>query len=121
MSCSGPPCRWSRRVGTANALRPFGLAALTFPFVLVTWILLLASYGFSGLPARAFPPPSLLRRSSCCRAASSGVGDYLKGVLLSISQVFLKGSGVSALLILAGLAVSSIGGRSLRSGARSSR
>ena len=33
-------------LGTANALEPFGVAALTFPFVLVTWILLLATYGF---------------------------------------------------------------------------
>ena len=34
--------------------------------------------------------------------------DFVKGVLLSISQVFLKGSAVAALLLLAGLAVSSL-------------
>ena len=37
-----------------------------------------------------------------------GLVDFVRGVLLSISQVFLKGSGIAALLLLAGLAVSSV-------------
>ena len=36
-------------LGTAGALKPLGAPALTFPFVAVTWILLLATYGFAGL------------------------------------------------------------------------
>ncbi|MGH8632533.1 MAG: urea transporter [Burkholderiales bacterium] len=36
------------------------------------------------------------------------VADFVQGVLNSISQVFLKGNGLSALLLLAGLAVSSL-------------
>ena len=40
--------------------------------------------------------------------SSLGVIDFGRGVLLSISQVFLKESGVAALLLLAGLAVSSV-------------
>jgi urea transporter len=39
---------------------------------------------------------------------SVGLGPFIAGVLLSIAQVFLKGSIVSAILFLAGLAVSSV-------------
>lgn len=95
-------------VGTANALKPFGLAALTFPFVLVTWLLLLASYGFAGLGGTGLPSAALVTPFEAAPSLAAGAGDYLKGVLLGISQVFLKGSGISALLFLAGLAVSSI-------------
>ncbi len=33
---------------TANVCKAWGMPALTFPFVLVTWLLLLATYGFAG-------------------------------------------------------------------------
>ncbi|HTR15290.1 MAG TPA: urea transporter [Roseiarcus sp.] len=95
-------------LGTANALKPFGVAALTFPFVIVTWILLLATYGFSGLSGSSLPAATVITPFELLPAGSLGFGDFIKGVLLSISQVFLKGSGVAALLLLAGLAVSSI-------------
>ena len=42
-------------LGTANAVKPWGLSSLTFPFVLTTWLLLLATYGFSGLVGGALP------------------------------------------------------------------
>src|SRR5271166_331733 len=95
-------------LGTANALRPFGVAALTFPFVIVTWILLLATYGFSGLAGTGLPSAAVIAPFEPLTDNSFGLFDFVKGVLLSISQVFLKGSGVAALLLLAGLAVSSV-------------
>jgi urea transporter len=95
-------------LGTANALRPLGVAALTFPFVLVTWILLLATYAFSGLTGSGLPSAAVITPVELLPEASFGVIDFVRGVLLSISQVFLKGSGVAALLLLAGLAVSSV-------------
>jgi urea transporter len=95
-------------LGTANALRPLGVAALTFPFVLVTWILLLATYAFSGLAGSGLPSAAVITPVELLPEASFGGVDFVKGALLSISQVFLKGSGVAALLLLAGLAVSSV-------------
>jgi urea transporter len=41
-------------------------------------------------------------------ATRLSLGDFTQGVVRSISQVFLKGSAVAALLLLAGLAVNSI-------------
>ena len=42
-------------LGTASAPKPFGTPALTAPFVAVTWIMLLATYGFAGLSGAALP------------------------------------------------------------------
>ena len=95
-------------LGTANALKPWGVAALTFPFVLVTWILLLATYGFSGLSGSGLPVAAVITPFEPVPTGPLGAGDFVTGVLLSISQVFLKGSGIAALLLLAGLAVSSL-------------
>ena len=41
-------------LATTNVVKPWG-GALTFPFVLTTWLLLLATYGFSGLAGTALP------------------------------------------------------------------
>jgi urea transporter len=39
---------------TVKVVTPWG-AALTFPFVVTTWLLLLATYGFAGLTGAALP------------------------------------------------------------------
>ncbi len=91
-----------------NALAPWGVPALTAPFVLVTWLLLLATYGFSGLAGSALPAAGVVAQFEPAASTQLGAGAFAQGVLHSISQVFLKGSVVAALLLLAGLAVSSI-------------
>ena len=94
-------------LGTANVVKPWG-GALTFPFVLTTWLLLLATYGFSGLSGAALPSGNVVTAFQPYDASPLRLIDLGQGVLLSVSQVFLKASGVSALLLLAGLAVSSL-------------
>jgi urea transporter len=95
-------------LGTANVLKPFGAPALTAPFVAVTWIMLLATYGFAGLSGVGLPAAGVVAPFEPATPVSFGLGAYLVGTFLSISQVFLKASVVSALLFLVGLAVSSI-------------
>jgi urea transporter len=95
-------------LGTASVLKPFGAPALTAPFVAVTWIMLLAAYGFAGLSGVGLPTAGVVAPFEPATPVSVGLGAYLVGTFLSISQVFLKASVVSALLFLVGLAVSSI-------------
>jgi urea transporter len=95
-------------LGTANAVKPWGVSALTFPFVLTTWLLLLATYGFAGLAGTALPVAGVVAPFESVAATRLSVGDFVQGVLLGISQVFLKGNWIAALLLLAGLAVSSL-------------
>lgn len=94
-------------LGTVHVVRGWG-SALTAPFVLTTWLLLLADYGFAGLAGDALPEAGVAMPYESVAATRVSVGAFLEGVLHSISQVFLKGSAVAALLLLAGLAVSSV-------------
>jgi len=93
---------------TASALKALGLPTLTFPFVIVTWLLLLASYGFAGLGGDALPAEEVVLPYESVASVQLGAGDFLQATLFSISQVFLKASVVAALLFLAGLAVNSV-------------
>ncbi|WFU26434.1 urea transporter [Bradyrhizobium sp. CB1717] len=94
-------------LATTNVVKPWG-GALTFPFVLTTWLLLLATYGFSGLAGRALPSGSIVTAFQPYQASPLQLIDLAQGMFLSISQVFLKASAIAALLLLAGLAVSSL-------------
>ena len=95
-------------LGTVNVTRAWSVSALTFPFVLTTWLLLLATYGFAGLPGAALPFANAVAPIDPAAANLLDPTGFASGVLHSVSQVFLKGDGVSALLFLAGLAVSSL-------------
>lgn len=93
--------------GAMKAGQPWGLAALTAPFVLVTWLLLLGTYGLAGLSGDGLPGGAMIVPYETAAGPDAGLVAFLHGTLLSISQVFLKGSVVAALLVLAGLAVAS--------------
>ena len=42
-------------LAVANLMKTWGVAALTAPFILVTWLLLLSAYAFSGIHGEALP------------------------------------------------------------------
>src|SRR5512138_3172817 len=42
-------------LGTANVFKTWGVAALTAPFVLTTWLLLLATYAFTAIEGSGLP------------------------------------------------------------------
>jgi len=92
---------------TVSVAKTWGMPALTFPFVLVTWLLLLATYGFAGLVGTALPAAGVVVPFESTAATRMDAGLFVQATLLSISQVFLKGSAIAALLFLAGLAVNS--------------
>lgn len=94
-------------LATFNMLKPTGLPALTFPFVLVAWLMLLATYGFAGLSGASLPAGAVVGAHQAYQSAPLDVLGFISGVFLSISQVFLKADGVAALLLMAGLLVSS--------------
>ena len=95
-------------LAVANLMKTWGVAALTAPFILVTWLLLLSAYAFSGIHGDALPASGQIAPIPPEAANPLAIVDFLKGMLVSISQVFVKGNGVAALLILIGLAVGSL-------------
>ena len=92
---------------TVNVCKTWSMPALTFPFVLVTWLLLLATYGFAGLSGNALPAAGVVAPFTSMAATRVDAAMFVQATLHSISQVFLKGSAIAALLFLAGLAVNS--------------
>jgi urea transporter len=95
-------------LAVANLMKTWGVAALTGPFVLVTWLLLLSAYAFSGIYGEALPAPGQIAPIPPKAANPLAPVAFIKGILISISQVFVKADGIAALLILVGLAVSSV-------------
>lgn len=92
---------------TFNLLKPSGLPALTFPFFLVAWLMLLASYGFAGLSGTSLPSGAVVGAYQAYQTAPLDILGFVQGVFKSISQVFLKADGLAALLLVVGLLVSS--------------
>jgi urea transporter len=94
-------------LGKANLLQTWAIGGLTAPFVLVTWLLLLGTFAFSGMEGTMGYGDKVTPIDPVA-AHPLNVSQFIEGVFKSISQVFLKASGLSALLFLAGLAVSSV-------------
>ena len=91
----------------SNVLKTWSVSALTAPFVLTSWLLLLATNAFSGLEGSALPPSGEIVPIDPAAANPMRFGDFMQGIFTSITQVFLKGHGPAAVLLLAGLAVNS--------------
>jgi urea transporter len=92
----------------ANVFKTWSVPALTAPFVLTALLLLLATNAFSRLDGGALPPVGEIVPIDPAAAGPLGFGDFVGGIFTSITQVFLKGHGPAALLLLAGLAVNSV-------------
>lgn len=92
---------------TVRVAASWDMPALTFPFVIVTWMLLLATYAFGGLSGDALPTASVVAPFEPVVSPPWDIGTFFGAVMLSISQVFLKASVIASLLFLAGLAVNS--------------
>ncbi len=95
-------------LGTANVFKTWGVAALTAPFVLTAWLFLLATYAFSAIEGSGLPMAAGIAPLDPAAANPLAFGDFVQGILKSITQVFLKASVIAALLLLAGLAVNSL-------------
>ena len=95
-------------IGIANVCRSWGVATLTAPFVLVTWLLLLASHAFSAIEGSGLPMSDAIKPIDPTAANPIELKGFAEGVVKSIGQVFLSESILAAVLLLAGLAVNSI-------------
>ncbi len=89
------------RAALDRLLKPLGIGSLTFPFVLLTWALLLCLAASGAVPPAEAAPAA----PTCARLSAATLAEgWLKGV----SQVFLINSAITGALFLAGLAVSDL-------------
>ncbi|HEV7896732.1 MAG TPA: urea transporter [Planosporangium sp.] len=96
-------------LAVGDVLKTWDVPALTFPFVLTTWFLLLGAYQFARLRNGALGPPTLPHGVDPGAARVHVTGAFLTpSMLKDVSEVFLLGSWVTGALILIGLAVNSL-------------
>ncbi|RKT47354.1 urea transporter [Thiocapsa rosea] len=96
----------------ANVMKTWGTPALTFPFVLTTWFLMLGAYSFGAVTIDGMGPPALPNSMSTspfstAEAASQAL-PLLEAWLKGPAQVFLIDDWLSGILVVIGLAVSSL-------------
>ena len=95
------------RTGFNNVMRPWKVNSFTFPFVLCTWLFLLASHVMNSLPplhTSSHVAHSIMEVHS--HLAMYDAWGVIKVWLSGISQVFLIDSWVTGLLFLIGLFIS---------------
>jgi urea transporter len=95
-------------LAASRVMQTWGVPALTAPFVLIAWLLMLSSNGFSGVEGGNLPTSSLIQPIAAEASNPLLLGDFVSGLWISIAQVFVKADGIAALLILIGLAVGSL-------------
>ncbi|GAA1763325.1 urea transporter [Luedemannella helvata] len=90
----------------SNVFNTWGVPALTFPFVLTSWFLMLAAYQFHQIKISSLTAP-MLARPVAGTSLDLSAADLVTSMLKGVAQVFLIGNWVSGLIILIGLAVNS--------------
>lgn len=95
-------------ISLADFLKNWKVAALTAPFVLVTWTILLASYAFWGIKGIALPHPELPAQYVDFSSAHNYLNQLLPDLFRGVSEVFLLSSVIVGVIFVIGLAVSSI-------------
>lgn len=92
----------------SNVMKSWGMPALTFPFVLTTWLLLLAVFQFAHLPSGSLAVPALpLASSAASTTPSLTAGFLLTGWITGVAQVFLINNVVTGIIFVVALAVNS--------------
>lgn len=92
----------------ADILKTWKVAALTAPFVLTAWVILLASYAFHGIYGSGLPEPAFPRHFMTHDTVTYSAPMLIRSVLNGISQVFLFPDLLAGLFFIAGLAAESV-------------
>lgn len=89
-----------------NFFGKWGIAPLTAPFVLATWIVFFACYQFSVLSPNALIGPAALGNAEASIAVLSAV-DYFNGITKGVGEVMFQDNAVTGVIFLAALLVNS--------------
>lgn len=95
---------WMRR-GFNNVYTQYKINSLTFPFVFMTWLFLLASRMMHGIAPDALSIPALTE--TFANGLHASFGDLVIYWLKGVSQVFLVNDWITGIIFLVALAVSS--------------
>ena len=94
-------------LGISRLLSTWKVSAMTWPFVFISWLILLAAYHFARLDTAGLPHPAFAVQPTELMATLPGAETLAVATLKGVSQVFLIGNAVTGVLFLIGLALSS--------------
>jgi urea transporter len=92
----------------ASFMKTWHVSALTLPFVLTTWLMLLAAYAFDGLRISGLPQRGIPHAPSAASMLPLGGEATIQAVLYGVSQVFLIGNVATGVIFLVALLVNSV-------------
>ncbi len=95
-------------MAVSNMMKTWKVSAMTGPFVLTTWLLMLAAYNFAHIRITALPHPAIALQPAAADLFMLTTRQFWTASLAGISQVFLINNSITGILFLIGLAVSSI-------------
>lgn len=93
-------------VAVGKVLDSWQTPGLTFPFVLTTWLIMLAAYKLNGLSITALPQPSMAAQASS-KALDLSALDIITACFASIGQVFFIDHPLCGAIFLLGLIIGS--------------
>lgn len=95
----------------SNVMNTWNVPALSFPFVLTTWFLLLGAYSFGALTISDMGPPALAQPETVHSLSQAGHGmsllPLLEAWLKGPAQVVFANNWISGILVVIGLVISS--------------
>lgn len=95
-------------MAVSSMLRTWKVSAMTGPFVITTWFLMLAAYNFGHIKIAGLPHPIIAVQPPLTDLFALNMEQFWKAAFAGVSQVFLINNVVTGILFLIGLAVSSI-------------
>ncbi|MDE6343090.1 MAG: urea transporter, partial [Muribaculaceae bacterium] len=95
---------WMRRV-LNNVMDHFKVNSLTFPFVMLTWLMLFSTRIFAAFDPVGMSHPAIPAVAASAGALDTGFGSLVIYWLKGIAQVFLINSWVTGIFFLVGLFV----------------
>ena len=95
-------------MAVSSMLRTWKVSAMTGPFVITTWFLMLAAYNFGNIQIETLPHPAIAVQPPLSDLFALNMEQFWRAAFAGVSQVFLINNVITGILFLIGLAVSSI-------------
>ena len=95
-------------MAVSSMLRTWKVSAMTGPFVITTWFLMLAAYNFGNIQIISLPHPAISVQPAASDLFALNMEQFWRAAFAGVSQVFLINNVITGILFLIGLAVSSI-------------
>ena len=92
----------------SGMLRTWKVPAVTGPFVITTWFLMLAACNFGNIQIISLPHPAVSVQPAATDLFALNMEQFWRATFAGISQVFLLDNVITGILFLIGLAASSI-------------